>query len=499
MKKPLATIALAGISLLLTFAACNNASGPGVNPSAPNAPAATVHHGRVHRGDSGPQDLHAGGSDFDGYAYNLLVQPVGLASGNPAQPGPGVGSLFYEAPTVGSIYYCLNSSGHGREDFEENYKDEATEACPALGAAFGGFGGRQDPLDFVGSSIGIPAEASSWGVECCASGTVYYDNRYQGSPSWGWPFQFPNIGGVIVFAYWANGLTSTIDLSTWTYCAIANGTVYNWDDPAITADNGGNSVDGGENNPITFYYRSDSSGTSYNFTYALNTYCNPSSWPAPYDAAPYQAGGRSAAWTYGPNSNWPGPKGTGPASDPYDFVGENGAPALTAAIQSTQFSTGYLEGAYARGASGPKLDQADLQNGYKKKTGAVFINPTSKTAIGDDFKGLTPADIETDVGSDNGDPLDSGNPGCILLIPNSDLVSPAKGAYPIYAVTYLLFYGNNNGVHTSDKETLIKWIESSAVNKYLQPLEYSPLPASIQSAVLTAYSSGGAGSTACVQ
>jgi len=495
MRNPVVTLALAGFSLLLSFAACNNASGPGVNPSAPNAPAA-ARHGRVHRGDSGPQDLHAGGADFPGYAYNLAVQPIGYAT-SPAQPGPGVGSLFYEAPTVGSIYYCLNSSGYGRKEFEKN-NGTATGPCAALGnETYTGFGARQDPLDFVGTAVAIPGASTP--PECCGSGSTYYVNRYNVSPSWGWPFEFPNIGGLISFAYWANGLNSTVDFSTWTYCAITNGTITNWDDPAITADNGG-SVDGGNDEPITFYYRSDSSGTTYNFTNALNAFCNPSTWPAPYNAAPYQSAGRSAAWTYGVASLWPGPSGTGPASDPYDFIGVAGAPNIAADIQSNQYSTGYLEGSYARGASGPKLAQVWLQNGYSKKTGAIFINPVGKTGLKDAFKNITASDIQLDLGSD-GTPLNSGNPGCILDIPPSDLVSLplTKGAYPIIGISYLLFYGENNGVHISDKLTLIKWLESSAVDKYLTPLEYVPLSTTIQSAVLTALNSGGAGSTPCVQ
>jgi hypothetical protein len=112
----------------------------------------------VHHNDNGPQDLHAGGGDFPGIAYNLEKQPVGTY--NQAQSPPGQGSLFYAVPTIGTIYYCLASSGAGRKVFEGGPGEgsaPATGPCAPLGATATGFGGRQDPLDFVGSSVAMPS------------------------------------------------------------------------------------------------------------------------------------------------------------------------------------------------------------------------------------------------------------------------------------------------------------------------------------------------------
>ena len=114
MRTPLATLALAGLTLLL-FSACNSAGGnSGMNPSVPNAPA-SLHQGRVHRNDTGPASLHAGGADFPAFAYNDETQPVG--SYNQYQAPPPAGTVFYAAPTTGTIYYCINSSGDGRKVF----------------------------------------------------------------------------------------------------------------------------------------------------------------------------------------------------------------------------------------------------------------------------------------------------------------------------------------------------------------------------------------------
>ena len=154
-----------------------------------------------------------------------------------------------------------------------------------------------------------------------------------------------------------------VKFSTWTYCAIANGVISDWNDAAITADNGGTSLTGGISQPITFYFRSDSSGTSYQYTNHLNTACNVT-FGAPYNAPPYGSSSRSAAWSYGVNSTWPGPGSTNFPNA--HFIGENGNPGVLAAIQATPYGTGYVEGAYAKSAN-PPVGQAYLQNGQNSQ------------------------------------------------------------------------------------------------------------------------------------
>ena len=298
MKKPLVTLALAAVPALLV-SACNGGTNgsSGMTPALPNAPAASHH--RMHRNDNGPQDLHAGGADIPAIAYNLGSQPVGYY--NQSQPGPLQGSLFYAAPTTGTIYYCLTSSTDGRKAYYDSGDTQypPTGPCAALGQTATGFGGRQDPLDFVASAVALAS------TECCGSSTPYYQHRLEGTLTWGQPFEFPQIGGPIVYTYRPQDFTvSKLKLSTWTYCAIANGTVSDWNDPAITADNG-KSVTGGVSQTITFYFRSDSAGSTNNYTNHLNTACNVN-WKAPYNGSPYQTSGRSAAWTFGVNQQLAG-------------------------------------------------------------------------------------------------------------------------------------------------------------------------------------------------
>ncbi len=471
MKNTLATLALAAIPALVLSACNGGTAGSGAGVSAiPNTPAS---HSRIRHDDNGPQDLHAGGSTFAAYAYNLGSQPVG--SYTDPQPPPGTGSLFANYGGTGTIYYCLTGSGFGRAAFESN-NGTTTDPCAPLGASPTGLGGRQDPPDFAGS------DAAMASTECCTSGTTYYKGRLTGSVTWGQPFEIPVFGGPIAYGFRPGdfkAVNKQIQLSTWTYCAIANGTIGNWNDGAITADNG-KSVTGGKSEPITFYYRSDKSGTTFVLTTDYNSLCN-GSFGAPYNAPPYGSPSRSAAWTFGINQLWPGPNGMQASGS--NFIGESGNPGVLAAIQSTPYATGYVEGAWAASAS-PKVGQALLQNGGAGGT-AIFVSPTNRSAVAGALKKITASHIQYGGGAD-GNPLGSSTPWCQLYLPPNLYDNPPSGTYPIVGPTYLDFYGNNNGIHVADKTTLIKYLVSSAATTYLKSIEYAPFNASMHSAVLKA-------------
>lgn len=484
MNKSLAVLALA-IAPALALGGCNGSSGEGgagVNPLPNSGAPVSEQRGGAHRLDNGPKDLHAGGATFPAFAYNLAVQPVGTF--DESQAAPGRGSLFNRVGTRGTIYYCLTGSGFGRNEFVAN-NGTATAACAPLGATPTGFGGRQDPLDFVGSDVALKSTEY----------TTYKSNREAGSVQWGEPFEFPTIGGPIVYAFNPGdfgGGSPQIKLSAWSYCAIANGTISDWNDDAITKDNG-HSVTGGVSHAITFYFRSDSSGTSFQFTNHLNTRCN-QTFKAPYNKKPYNGSGRSAAWTFGVNSTWPGP---GSASDPNSrFIGENGNPGVLGAIQTTAFSTGYVEGAYAKSAS-PAVGQTLMQNGFRNGH-AIFVDPTDKTAVKGALAKVTAANISFGEGSD-ALPLGTSAPWCALYVDPSHFVTPPAKTYPIVGISYFMFYGNNNGVHVPDKKKLIKYITSSQANTIVNRFEYAALSSSIHTAILDALAGNGGSQPPCLK
>ena len=153
---------------------------------------------------------------------------------------------------------------------------------------------------------------------------------------------------------------------------------------------------------------------------------------------------------------------------------------MLASVQSTPFATGYLEGAWAKSAN-PKVSQALLQDDAQ----TTFVDPTNKTAVTLALKKVTKTNIAWGMGSD-GNSLGSSTPWCQLYIDPSKWNYPhqSAGAYPIVGVSYLLFYGNNNGIHVSDKTKLINFITSTAAGSLLKKLEYIPLAGSIHTAIL---------------
>jgi phosphate transport system substrate-binding protein len=497
MRNALATLALVAVSTV-ALTACNGPSSGATGVSAlPNAYSQAKLHPKLFNAI----DLHAGGATFPAYAYNLGNQPVGLAT--QAQAPPGAGSLFGSVKLShgATIYYCLTGSGTGRGIFETGTKSQSgggtattTGACAPLGATPTGFGAAVDPPDFAGSDVAMASTEYP---------TYKADREPAIGTSWGEPFEMPVIGGPVVYGYRPQDfrkLTSPIQLSRWTYCAIANGTVSNWNDPAITADNDGKSVTSGVSEPITFYFRSDGSGTSFNFTYHLAAACN-AVWHPPYNKAPYQSTGRSASWTYGYNQSWPGP---GSASVPNpNFIGESGNPGVLAAIQSTPFSTGYLEGAWAKSAN-PPVAQAWLGNGWTKKKKHVFVDPTVAANVLATFAGLSASSIQYGLGSDEL-PLATSRPECILYLDPSKWNDPivhrkaASNAYPIVAVSYLLFYGQNNLVHYPQKKQLIRFVTGKAAQTIIAGLEYAPLSSSIIKADSQAALGSNSGKGPCVQ
>jgi len=494
MRKAFATLALAAVPILAA-SACNGPSNGTAGATLPSAPQAKLQHPN----DFSINDMHAGGATFPAYAYNLGNQPTGLAT-SPQTP-PGAGSLFAAVNLGGSsIYYCLTGSGTGRGIFTTGSKGQSgggtattTGACAPLGATPTGFGARQDPPDFAASDVALAS-------------TDYTSYKATREPStgtnWGEPFEMPVLAGPIVYSYRPQDFPkqkTPIQLSRWTYCAIANGTVSDWNDPAITADNNGTSVTGGVSQPITFYFRSDGSGTSFNYTFHLNEFCG-TSWHVPYNAAPYESTGHSAAWTYGVNQTWPGP-GSSKVPNAH-FIGESGNPGVLAAIQATPYAVGYLEGAWAKSAN-PPVAQAWLQGGRFVHHKAVFVDPTVAANTAATFERIGVNSIVAGKGSD-GLPLATSRPECILYLDPVEWNYPLligkdpRNSYPIMAASYLLFYGNNNGVHGNQKRALIFFLTHSRATKIIGNLEYTPLSPAIVKAAFQAGLGSNSGKGPCM-
>ena len=118
------------------------------------------------------------------------------------------------------------------------------------------------------------------------------------------PFDYvPVTAGGLAFMYHLNGLSKTLQLSSYSACAIMTGGVKMWNDPVIAADNPGVALPAV---PITPVIRSDLAGTNF----VLQEYCiheQPALWKAFVTSPavtqnPNQVGDLSATE---PRSDWP--------------------------------------------------------------------------------------------------------------------------------------------------------------------------------------------------
>src|ERR1700733_2770417 len=238
------------------------------------------------------------------------------------------------ASSSASVSGTLNGSG---STFQTVFQQSAIAAFRSVDSGVtvnygsGGSGkGRTDlasgVVNYAGSDSPIPAAD----VPLFKGKTVLY---------------FPVIIGPITMAYNLSGV-SNLKLDPTTIAKIFQGQIKTWNDPAIKADNPGVSL---PSSPITTAVRSDSSGTTQNFTLFLK------------DAVP-------SVWTLGSSSTikWPSTARAG-----------SGNSGVAQIVKSTSGAIGYVDYATAK-ASG--LSFASVKN----SSGAYIApSPSSASAAAD--------------------------------------------------------------------------------------------------------------------
>jgi ABC-type phosphate transport system substrate-binding protein len=197
--------------------------------------------------------------------------------------------------------------------------------------------------------------------------------------------QVPLLATAAAIPYNATGLTvpagqSGIQLSRNSLCGIFEGHITNWNDPSITADNGGNTIG---NQAITIVHRSDGSGTTFLFSYDMYVICAQSN---------VQSGN---VWTLGVGTgseNGPisGPPPNNTVVWPAGSVGEKGSGALASYVASTPGAIGYvspsyiakdaLAEAYVQNAAG-NFETASVANTKAAIAGGPFVKSTQTSQI----------------------------------------------------------------------------------------------------------------------
>ncbi len=257
---------------------------------------------------------------------------------------------------------------------------------------------------FAGSDSPVPSKEAK---EVPAGKTILY---------------FPVQIGPIAMAYNLPNVTN-LKLDATVIAGIFQGTIKTWNDPAITALNPGTSL---PSTTITLAVRSDSSGTTANFSQYL------------VDAA-------GSAWKLGTSSTitWPS---TARAGD--------GGSAVAQVVKSTTGAIGYVDFSTATAAG---LHAAEVKN-----SAGDYVAPSSASATAA-ASHVTPKANLTFAAADE----------------------PGATSYPITYQSWDLVYSvQPNATDVALLKAYLGYLLSSTGQALLTPLNLAPLPASIDSAAV---------------
>src|SRR5579859_4788766 len=338
----------------------------------------------------------------------LVLVAVALAacsSSSSSSSTGGSSSAPATASSSASLSGTLNGSG---STFQTVFQQSAIAAFRSVDS---------------GITVNYGSGGSGKGRTDLASGVVNFAGSDSPIPSTELPsfngkkvLYFPVVIGPITMSYNLPGVSS-LKLSPTVIANIFQGKITKWNDPAITALNSGVSL---PSTPITIAVRSDSSGTTANFTLFLK------------DAVP-------SVWTLGSSSTikWPSTARAG--------MGNSGVAQI---VKSTPGAIGYVDYATAK-ASG--LSFASVQNA----SGAYIApSPASASAAAD---GATVATNLTFAAA----------------------WAPGASAYPITYQSWVLVYAQQSSA--SDAALLKAYIGYllGPGQQLLGSLGYAPLPSSL--------------------
>ena len=309
--------------------------------------------------------------------------------------------------TSGNLSGTLNGSGSTFQlTFQETAISSFKSIQPSMTVNYGGGGsgkGRTDlssgVVNFAGSDSPVPDKEKS----NFSGKTVLY---------------FPVVIGPITLSYNLSGLSKPLQLSAPVIANIFQGKITNWDNSAIAADNPGVKL---PSEPIAIAVRSDSSGTTANFSLFLE-----------------QA---TTAWTLGSSSTikWPGTARAG-----------NGNGGVASIVKSTPGSIGYVDYSDAKGAG---LTYASIKN---KDGNYIAPSVQSATAAADG------ATIAPDLTF-------------------HAVWAPGPQAYPITYQSWDLVFEKQSSSNTAKMlQAYIGYLLGDG-QKLLPQLNYAPLPSSLDS------------------
>lgn len=286
------------------------------------------------------------------------------------------------------------------------------------------------------------------------------------------------------------GVSKTINLSRTSLCGIIDGTINDWNNAQITADNGGVSVSGGVSHAIQVVVRADSSGTSFLFAQSLEAFCTPA-----LDSSTLYPGGFDYNDGVNTQPTWPN-----------QFWRASGNNGVAATVADTPWSVGYLSPDFHR----PQvtITQAFAPISVRDGNGVLIktVAPTATTASPVNFPAYNAAAIQNIAGNFRAPSGYSANQAMLSASPpaaGADRYNPVKwfdGALPVnptasaaYAAagfSWLLTYtcyndtGSNAGVAAAIRSYLNWYLKgSSDASSILSANGFGILPQTMMAAV----------------
>jgi phosphate transport system substrate-binding protein len=292
----------------------------------------------------------------------------------------------------------------------KNYQVSCPDATIAYDSAGSGAGVRAFAAgtgDFAGSDSALTAETLP-GVTARCGGPVVH---------------LPMVVGPIALAFNVAGVSSLL-LTPAVLAQIFSGRITTWNDKAIARLNPGVLLPA---TPIRTIHRSDSSGTTDNFTKFL-------------------AATAGSDWQFGNAATWPAPGGSA----------QKGSNRVVAAIERTDGAIGYVESSYASFHNLPTARVGNAAGQYPALTDAAAAEMVAGARV-------------------------TGTGGDLQLA--IDYRNSAPGAYPIVLVTYEILCRS----HTSPlTKSFLTYASSPAGQQAATNLGYAPLPEELRAKVAAA-------------
>jgi phosphate transport system substrate-binding protein len=269
---------------------------------------------------------------------------------------------------------------------------------------------QQGTVDFAGSDYALSSTDQPKADARCTGGKA---------------INLPMTPGPIAIGFNVPGVTD-LNLSAATLAGIFSGKITNWNDPKIATDNPGAKL---PSLPIQTFHRSDTSGTSYNFSN-------------------YLANEAKNDWTFGANKAWPAAAGG---------QGGQGSSVVASSVAKTAGGIGYFELSYAQ--------QNNLHYAKVSNAAGKFVELTQQNAT--NF--LAKAKV---VGT---------APDLALEF---DYTNTDADAYPNILVTYEIVCTKGNKPATLDLlKDFLTYTASADAQKSIMAAGYISLPADLQTKV----------------